>query len=372
MHDRKGDRYPILAGGLRALSWGYGAAVGLRSRLYRNGVLPIRRLPCKVVSVGNLTVGGTGKTPMALHLADLLHKAGCRTAIVSRGYGGSAGKQGAEAVGDGRRIFMEPHASGDEPFMMAARRDGIPVVVGRDRFAAGMLACRRWDVQAVVLDDGFQHLRLFRDVNLLLMDCRRPLGNGFLLPRGPLREPAGAWKRAHACLLTRWDAAEGASAFYPGFPPPGTPFFRVAYAPVLYGLPADATAPSLVPLAPDALSGRRVYAFSGIAGNAGFQHTVSALCGSMAGFSGFPDHHAYTSRELEAIGRAAAESGADTLVTTEKDWARISRRPMDRSLEMVVIGIEPDFGREAAAFGEWLFQRIGFPVKSGGRPGPAA
>uniref|UniRef100_UPI0035937661 tetraacyldisaccharide 4'-kinase n=1 Tax=Desulfococcus sp. TaxID=2025834 RepID=UPI0035937661 len=191
---------------LSAVARGYGKLMAERARWYETGRLPSRRLPCGVVSVGNITVGGTGKTPMALRLAREFACAGRRTVIVSRGYRGRAEAEGG-IVSDGGSLFMTADAAGDEPFMMAesliAAGLDVPVVVGRNRHAAGMTAVFRFAPEVVILDDAFQHLRLRRDLNLLLLDGTAPFGNGRVLPRGPLREPLSALARADAVILTR-------------------------------------------------------------------------------------------------------------------------------------------------------------------------
>ena len=195
------DRRPFVSPAtlLSALSGVYGGAMVLRAGLYRRGLLERRRLPCRVVSVGNLTVGGTGKTPLVMDLAARLRDRGWPVCVLSRGYRGTAERTGA-VVSDGYRILVPAKVAGDEPWLMARRLAGIPVIVGRDRWASGMTAVDRFGARAVVLDDGFQHQRLVRDLDVLLLDARKPMGNGHLLPRGPLREPITAARRAHALV----------------------------------------------------------------------------------------------------------------------------------------------------------------------------
>ncbi|MFN2165764.1 MAG: tetraacyldisaccharide 4'-kinase, partial [Anaerolineae bacterium] len=186
VHSPPGHASPAgLAQVLKVLSLGYGALVRLRSAAYA-GSRRRRRLPVPVISVGNLTVGGTGKTPMIARLAASLLAAGRRPAIVSRGYRGGLEKTGG-IVSDGHRLLQDAAAAGDEPFMLAMQLPGVPVAVGRDRYEIGRRVIRALSADVILLDDGFQHLRLARDVDILLMDARRPLGNGHVLPRGPLR-----------------------------------------------------------------------------------------------------------------------------------------------------------------------------------------
>ncbi len=191
---------------LMVLSVVYGGLMCLRARLYEKGVLPSKTLPCRVVSIGNLISGGTGKTPMTILVARMIRDMGCRVVVLSRGYRGRMEKTGG-VVSDGRTIFKGPDDAGDEPYLMARVLTGIPVVVGQRRYEAGMMAVKRFKPDVIVLDDAFQHLRLKRDLNLVLLDSRSPFGNGHMLPRGLLREPLSALRRSHAVVYTRSEQA---------------------------------------------------------------------------------------------------------------------------------------------------------------------
>lgn len=180
---------------LQLLAAGYGAAVRLRASFYKRGLWTPRRLPCKVISVGNLTVGGTGKTPMTRYLARLVQSLGREVAIVSRGYKGRAEKSGG-IVSDGKRILMDADAAGDEPFMLASGLGDVPVAVGRNRFAAAMQLLQACHPEVIILDDAFQHLPLDRDLNVVLLDHKRPFGNGHLLPREPCANRRRPWSGA--------------------------------------------------------------------------------------------------------------------------------------------------------------------------------
>jgi tetraacyldisaccharide 4'-kinase len=194
---------PILA----PLSWLYCVVVQLRRLGYRKGWLASRRLPVPVVVVGNLTVGGTGKTPVVLKLAELLMARGWRPGIITRGYGGRGGGRGAVAS---RRVppHGEPADFGDEPVLLA-RRSGCPVVAGPDRVAAGALALSGGDVDILLADDGLQHYRLARDIEIALIDGVRGLGNGRCLPAGPLREPRGRLATVDLVLTNGGDTGSG-------------------------------------------------------------------------------------------------------------------------------------------------------------------
>ncbi len=168
---------------LRLLSLPYGAAVALRNHLYDRELLRPTKLPCPVVSVGNLTVGGTGKTPTVILLAALLKEHGYRPAVLSRGYGGHA-KASVNVVSDGNRVLLGWREAGDEPVLIAGALPGIPVLTGPKRSLTGKAAVERFGADILILDDAFQHRSLFRDIDIVLIDAARPFGNGFSSPGG--------------------------------------------------------------------------------------------------------------------------------------------------------------------------------------------
>ena len=194
-----GDR--LTAAGLRGLSVGYGLALQVHLGCYRLGLARRTRLPALVISIGNLTVGGTGKTTACLAVADYLHRQGHRVAVLSRGYRGE-GEQGAHIVSHGVGPVVGVHQAGDEPYLMARALPGVSVLVGRDRRRTGALAVGQLGATAVVLDDGFQYQRLERDLDIVLVDALLPFGYDALVPRGLLREPVSHLARADAVWLT--------------------------------------------------------------------------------------------------------------------------------------------------------------------------
>jgi tetraacyldisaccharide 4'-kinase len=326
--------------------------------------------------VGNITVGGTGKTPMTLRLAREFVDAGFRTVIVSRGYRGAAEARGG-MVSDGRTLLMDADAAGDEPFMMAetliASQKNVPVVVGRNRHAAGLQAVSRFAPEIILLDDAFQHLRLRRDLDLLLLDGRSPFGNGRVLPRGPLREPLSALARADAVILTRCPPGFTMAARDRDRLPRGLPCFRAFHRPFIRKvirrkvsrpeISRKATPPSNGPdrvRSETAVNATDVFAFSGIARNGEFIRTTEALGFRVTGQAGFPDHHPYAPSDLAALSAAAAASGAGAIATTEKDYARMDHR-FPWPLDLFVIGIEMDFGADEPAFRRFIHRRMGAP-----------
>ena len=183
------------------LSIPYGWAVRIKALLYHLGIKRSKHLPCPVISVGNLTVGGTGKTPLVMALAKGLTQRGVRVAILTRGY--KRRKASGTVASDGQSILLSPQESGDEPTLMSQTLRDIPVLVGKDRAATGQIALDRFHVDALLLDDGYQHLQLCRDLNILLIDSTLGFGDRYLLPRGILREPLSHLGRANLLLFTK-------------------------------------------------------------------------------------------------------------------------------------------------------------------------
>jgi tetraacyldisaccharide 4'-kinase len=361
-------RCPVLsiASLLHSAACLYGGAQKLKGLGYRHHVFTSRRLPCKVISVGNITVGGTGKTPMTIHLAEVLRQLGYRPAIVSRGYMGRAENDGG-IVSDGKTLCMSPAMAGDEPYLMAARLKGMPVVVGKNRFKSGMLAVREFQPDIIILDDAFQHLKLKRDIDLVLLDQTRPFGNTHLVPRGILREPVSALARGTACILTRCRAGVDSAntALLAAIKPyvPGVPVFSSCYVP--YGYVVKSGHQDPLPEIADFFSANdfaqindlKVFGFSGIARNDDFQDTVKRLGFPVTGFLEFCDHHRYSQADLKVILRTAKETGACRLITTEKDHVRLAGMGA-LSLDLVVVGVKVCFGDGQGDFTAFIKGRL--------------
>jgi tetraacyldisaccharide 4'-kinase len=206
--------------------------------------------------------------------------------------------------------------------LLAERLAALPVIVGKDRYAAGMLAVERFGVDTIVLDDGFQHVRLARDLDILLLDASRPFGNGRLFPRGELRDRPAAIARADAVVLTRWESHAATSLRAPQLCRSNLPLFRSQHTPLdVRVLPHGPT----LPLA--SLKGRRIVAFCGIGAPHHFRLTLERLGAEIAAFVAFPDHHPYLRSEIEHLVGIATQHSAAVLVTTEKDGVRLRRLP---------------------------------------------
>ena len=364
MHSDTAEIGGFLAVGLYCISCLYGLAVRARALGYQTGHLKTKRLPCKVISVGNITVGGAGKTPMVLFLAEMLYSKGFRPVVLSRGYKGGAEKYGG-VVSDGRTIHMSAEDTGDEPMMMATRlrRIGVPVIVGRDRFQSGKLAIKSFQPDVILLDDAYQHLKLWRDLNLVLLDSRHPFGNSFLLPRGILREPETALSRGDIFILTRTESCHhtlknrlrrviGSKPIYTAFHQPFLAKWVRAHA-------ADRRSPSENNKDIDIslLHGKKVFGFSGMAVNKNFKQTLESMDCELVGFYGFADHHPYSHKDIMSLLRSAYRSGADTLCTTEKDYVRLSRY-MPLPVDLAVLGVEISLGENLVTFGKDIIRYL--------------
>lgn len=308
---------------LRLLSLPYEAAIRVRNHLYDRGVLPRVRIGRPVVSVGNVTVGGTGKTPLVMLVAKLLLEAGHRPAILSRGFGGRPARP-ILVVSDGNRILAGPEAAGDEPVLMARTLPTVPVLTGPDRAKTGAAAIDRFGANVLILDDAFQHRRLVRDLDIVLTDIRLPFGNGSLLPAGPLREPAQALDRAQ--IVVRTGSEE-----------------EVRRAPAVaselrgYRRPCELIRGDGRERHPaTALSGKRVLAFAGLGRPDDFRKTLRALGAEVEVFLPYADHCPYRRADVAAISEKAAAAGANLIVTTEKDAVRLGHYPdfLERTFQL--------------------------------------
>lgn len=351
---------------LKMISVAYGGSLKLRQNFFNREILQTKQLPCPVISVGNLTVGGTGKTPVTMYVSRLFQQSGYQVVVVSRGYKGRAEKRGA-VVSDGGTVLLGPADAGDEPYMMAKKLESVPIVVGRNRFKAGMLAVKHFTPDVIILDDAFQHWSLFRDIDLVLLDCRRPFGNQHLLPRGTLREPISALMRSDAVIMTRLNRVsaserESLRAKLKRYLP-GKPVFGAFYVPNIQK-PFQGTMEKIYKksgtfstYSSESLHGCRVFVFSGLADNQDFLQTVKSFKCVVKGAIEFPDHHSYSDMDAEYIIRLAKRAKADYLVTSEKDYVRIAHRNIWH-FDLLVLGIEVSFGNDTHSFSNFIYNRF--------------
>ena len=299
----------------------YSSALTIRERWWR---MIARHAGVTTISVGNLTVGGNGKTPFTLFLATRLRAQGLSVGIVSRGWGRRG--SGAQLVSDGTRILLGPDVAGDEPVMMAKCFDG-PIAVARRRIDAITLLARRFPLDAVILDDGFQHLRLKRDLDLVLVSAARGFGNKRVLPAGPMREPLTALRRADAVIVMgpdeHCDDSLNTVMRHVLHDKPDllrdNPILRAMIRPRNL-VHAEREGWRETPLA---FAGRRVVAVSGLADASGFHAMLRELGANLMRAIEYPDHHDYGPGDWENI--VAAASDAEMAVTTEKDLVKLER-----------------------------------------------
>lgn len=301
----------------------YGLATVVRKGFYKQGIIKQKRLAGFVLSVGNITMGGTGKTPAVMMLAQWAKQEGYSVCVLSRGYGGRYFQKVLE-VSDGVKIKVPWQQCGDEPYLLASRLKGVPVVVSKRRYLGGSYAAQRFESNFFILDDGFQHLELERDFDLVLMDSKRPFGNGHLFPWGLLREPNGAIGRAHAVIFT------GDKCEINRLEPLGLikclkiPYFLARHKPEAFVIPRLGAK-----YEPAFVSGKSVVAFGGIGRPESFEKTLKDLEANIITYKVFPDHYVYEKADVQRIEQIAKECSADYIITTEKDWTRIRNLAQD-------------------------------------------
>jgi len=322
---------------LFVLSLFYGLLVRILTVI--NHIRP-ERLNCKVISVGNITLGGTGKTSLVALIAQSLKTQGHKVAILSRGYKrklkapGLAGRQESSKL-EGYE------AMGDEPYMLAKNLGDIPVIVDADRIRAAEQAMRDYTVDAVILDDASQQWQIAKDLEIMTIDATNPFGNSHLLPRGILREPLSALRRADVFVLTKTNinptkGVQDVKDFLNTINP-NAPVFESVHKPVGFykiGKPGE-----LINI--DALKAKTVTLFSGIADPRSFEHLIKGMCAQVGLSFKFPDHYRYAQQDLNKIFQASQTKNIDTIVTTEKDAVRLQDLQLNAySLQLLVLRIE--------------------------------
>ena len=308
---------PLLTG----LSMPYGLAVHVKEKFYAFGWLKPQRLPCPVISVGNLTVGGTGKTPLVMWLSRWLRDRGLRVGILSRGYRRTSHEERL-LVSDGETCFVGSAEAGDEPYLMAKSCSGVVVAVGKNRYDVGRWVFDRIKIDCFVLDDGFQHRRLHRDCDLLVVDALDRKGLQGLLPRGRLREPVHAARRATAILITRVDQVPNPLDVFEyvqeksqrDFPPI---FVRFNCDSVRHVKTGEWHSHEWI-------AGKRIMLVCGIGNVMSFRHTVESLGAKVVGVLEFPDHVSYTGEHVNRIRALFLRENAELVLTTEKDGVKLA------------------------------------------------
>lgn len=315
---------------LKALSCVFAAVVEIRYLLYRIGFLPRFPLGVQVISIGNVTAGGTGKTPVTEIFARTLASEGRKVAILSRGYRRKEAPFWQRmftqvvtpplVVSDGRHVLLDAATGGDEPYMLASNLPGVAVVVDRNRVKAGRYAIKRLGCDTLILDDGFQYQKLKHSIEVVLVDSTNPFGNGNMLPRGILREPARNLKRADIIFLTKCRGDVSAVKEEVRKYNTTAEIVECNHTPRVL---KDVWSREEYPL--EWLQGKTTCTLSGIASPKGFENSLRHLGAKVVWCERYADHHRYDSSEILYALNRTADMGADALVTTEKDAVRFPR-----------------------------------------------
>jgi len=317
---------------LLPLSYLYQFIVCIRNKFYDWQLFRSYKINCRVICVGNITVGGTGKTPVVEYLVRYLQNT-CKlkVAILSRGY--KRQSSGTVIVSDGNNLLVDSQQAGDEPYLLAKKLKTVPIIVDGDRVRGGNIAVEQFQPDIIILDDGFQHRRLVRDQNIVVVNAHAGFGNQRLLPAGPLREPLKALNRAHLLWIHQITAAKN-------WPEIRKQLSTVCSKPMIFSdyepkylieIPAEKTYNL------DLLQGQRILAFSGIANPSRFKSTLQGLNVDWVHLLAFPDHYQYNLNDLGRIQQLADQIQAHYVVTTEKDFVRL---PSHRILNLPFFYLE--------------------------------
>ena len=317
---------------LPPLSLLYGAVTRTRLSLYRRGTFHTTKLDRPVISIGNITTGGTGKTPLVEYVARTIAAQGKKVCILTRGYG-RKDPHLQVIVSDGYGVLASPSEAGDEPYLLATRLKGLAAVISSaDRIAAGREAIKDFGTDCFVLDDGFQHLRVARDLNIVTIDATNPWGGGRLLPHGRLRESLDGMSRADCVVITRCDQVESVNPL------------RAEISRLTGDKPVFESQMRMVRVAPLKNGGEtvappaRVVAFCAVGNPASFFEGLRRAGYEIALERSFADHHVYSQDEINVLVRAAKEAGAEALVTTAKDAVKL--RTMSFEIPCYLVEIE--------------------------------
>jgi tetraacyldisaccharide 4'-kinase len=355
----RGKRAACLRGFLKTLSWLFSTLVQLRLLLFKHRIIRANTLGCQVISVGNVTVGGTGKTPIVETFARSLQQKGRKVAILSRGYKSrktplwekilKKEKQLPRVVSDGQRLLLNSDLAGDEPYMLASNLPDVVVLVDKDRVKSGKYAITKFGCDTLVLDDGFQYLKLQHRLDIVLVDYTNPFGYNRVLPRGLLREPMRNLKRAGFIFITKC-------------PPEGAPELKAKLRELNRHAEISECRHSTKYLENlytrervelRFLQGKKVAAVSGIAVPDGFENGLRGLGAEIVHSAQYADHHRYTQQEIIETINHAVESGAELIVTTEKDAVRFPL--IDRcDLPVLYLRVEIEMLSGAEAFEQWI------------------
>lgn len=354
----------LIMGILYIFSLIYGLLVNIKLAGYKYGIFQKQKLDCFVISLGNVTVGGTGKTPTAQRLARDIRDMGYRVVILNRGYRAKwHGEVGI--VSDGKRLHMDAAEAGDEAYMLAKHLPEVPVLIGAERAKTGRYAIEHFGAEVAILDDGYQHWQLERNLDILLVDAVNVFGNGYILPRGTLREPISHISRADICLMTKVDQAAAGSCDYIRETVhrynPEARIVESIHQPRCF-IPLTEWYVNIASQGIDIaqMRGKRIMAVSAIGNPASFEQTLSDLGAVIIESLRYPDHHDYAMSEMTDIFQQAENAGAEAIVITEKDAVKI---PADVarekwSIPIYVICVEVNFQKGSEGLADLLKKRL--------------
>jgi tetraacyldisaccharide 4'-kinase len=346
----------FIAGGI--FSPLYSLIMRVRAALYRYGIFKQHQLSVPVISVGNIILGGTGKTPLVQHIAGILLRHGHNPAILSRGYGGRAREQ-INVVADGKDILLSALDAGDEPRLLAENLPGAVVITGVRRSITANHAVRHLGADVIVLDDGFQHLSIHRNLDLVLFNADTLLSTRRVLPGGDLREPLTALKRANGFVIT--DLTPGNTSDVDSFKRqlsssyPGIPIFTAQFRPRPSLKKTDTQGISRIAF--DEAKSLALYGFCGIANPDSFRQLLSKEKFTLNDFKAFRDHHHYTERDIKTLCQRALQEHATALITTNKDFVKLQPL-LPADLPILVLDVEIIMN---SAFDDFLMQHINRP-----------
>ena len=335
---------------LHTLSLAYLLIVQTRLFLFKTGIFKTNKLGCPVVSVGNLTLGGTGKTPVVEYIARYFIDNGIKPIILSRGYG-RCSKTSVAIVSNGENILLKPEEAGDEPYLLAENNPTVPVIVGRRRLQAGKAAIGKYKPDVLILDDGFQHLSLARDLNIVLLNCIKPLGNGHIFPAGSLREPVSALKRADMIIYTHSDEA------------PDDCCENIPVSKNILKLKTIHTFDKIVhitdqkKISPEELNKKKIVIFCGIGEPDSFRKRVEQYGAEIVYYKYFPDHYVYKLDDLQSLQKTAENLKADFIITTQKDSVKI--KELTPALSLIwIVRMKIEFSKGEKKFQEALLSCV--------------
>ena len=296
----------------------YAMIITIRNYCYEHSLFKSYQIDsCKIISVGNISVGGTGKTPAVEYLANLIMNNNQQPAILSRGY--KRKSKGLKVVSDGKNVLTTPEQSGDEPFLLARNLPHVPVVVENDRVKGASFIAETFNPDVIILDDAFQHRRLQRDLDIVLIDASKGIGNGLTIPSGILREPLNGLQRADIISLTRVDQSDHIKRTYRKLSRhTNCPMVESIHKPISINCISSHESYNL-----QSLHSCNVVIFSGIGNPQSFKKTISELNANIAAEFTFPDHYAYSESDISRIKNRASHFNAKFIITTEKDAMRL-------------------------------------------------